>query len=260
MKSIWLMYHEIYATYPDPQIPRTARMYHISKSAFSEHLSVIEASGKPVACAGQNLPNSVCITFDDGWAGAFKIALPMLVERGWKATFFITRDFVNRKGFCDRDMIIEAARQGMTIGVHGTTHRILSACSREEIIYEWSACKDFLESLIGRTIEYASLPGGDLSDEIITCAKECGLKSIATSIPGIQCADADPFRIKRIPVRETTSLANIQRYCNFRVGPERFRWTLYQLPKRLIGMRNYTRIRRRLMDSRVANQKEVFKP
>jgi Predicted xylanase/chitin deacetylase len=254
------MYHDVYADAPDPRIPRTAATYHISKDAFAEHLSVIEKSGNSVVTAGQTAPDSVGITFDDGWAGAFEIAMPMLAEKGWKATFFITRDFVNRAGFCDEDMIIEAARQGMEIGVHGTTHRVLSACTREEMIYEWSACKDFLETLTGKPVEHASLPGGDLNEEIIDCAKKCGLKSISTSIPGIHDADSDAFRIKRIPIRESTSATDLKRYCRFSAAPEVIYWTVFQLPKRLIGMRNYTRLRRHLMDRRAAGQREIFKP
>lgn len=260
MKSIWLMYHDVYSTTPDAQIPSTAAMYHVSKNAFSQHLSQIEAAGIPVVTIGQATSDSIGITFDDGWAGAFEIALPMLIQRDWKATYFITRDFVNRIGFCDKDMIVEASRKGMEIGVHGTSHRVLSACSREEIIYEWSACKDFLETLTGKPVRYASLPGGDLNDEIIACAKECGLEGIATSIPGIQKESIDSFLIKRIPIRDNTNPTDIRRYCRFRVTSEVARWSLFQIPKRLIGMRNYTRLRRFIMDKSTKDQREVFKP
>lgn len=258
MKSIWLMYHDIYLKAPDAQIPRTAAMYHISRDAFSQHLAIIEEAGIPVATVGETKSDSIGITFDDGWAGAFELALPLISQKGWKATYFITRDFVERVGFCDKDMIAEASRQGMEIGVHGTTHRVLSACSREEIIYEWSACKDFLETLTGKQVKYASLPGGDINNEIIACARECGLEGISTSIPGIQKDNS--YLIKRIPVRDNTSQIEIRRYCNFKVMPEVARFTLFQIPKRLIGMRNYTRLRRFFMDSSAKEQREVFKP
>ena len=43
--------------------------------------------------------DSIFITFDDGWEGAFNIAMPILKEFGYRCTYFITKDFIGHEGF-----------------------------------------------------------------------------------------------------------------------------------------------------------------
>ena len=208
MRSMWLMYHDVYTREPQAGVPRSASMYHLSQAAFLEHLRVIKASGRTVLTAREFLSGraqeSVVLTFDDGWRGAFEIAVPLLAEFGWKATFFVTRDFVGRDWFCERSMLVAAVEAGMELGVHGTDHRMLSACTRAEVAAQFSDCKAFLESIIGRPVEAASLPGGDVNDLIVSCARQAGLLSLCTSRPGINRGSTSPFALRRIAMRPAT--------------------------------------------------------
>ncbi|HSF02333.1 MAG TPA: polysaccharide deacetylase family protein, partial [Solirubrobacterales bacterium] len=189
MSSVWLMYHDVHEAAPRPDVPRSAAMYHVSRAAFAGHLAAIRASGRRLLTVGDVLrrpdEDSVVITFDDGWRGAFDVALPMLVNEGWRATFFVTRDFIGRSGFCDGGVLVAAARAGMEIGVHGTTHRMLSACTRDEILAEFTRCKSHLEDLLSQPVSFASLPGGDASRTIVECAEQAGLRCLCTSRPGL---------------------------------------------------------------------------
>jgi peptidoglycan/xylan/chitin deacetylase (PgdA/CDA1 family) len=54
-------------------------------------------------------PRAGCITFDDGYADNFNIALPILQRHGLTATFFIATDFLNG-GRMWNDTLIEAIR------------------------------------------------------------------------------------------------------------------------------------------------------
>ena len=97
MKSVCLMFHDIYHLEPLSTIPRSASMYHISEEDFIRNLQIIKTSGLNVLSASdfnnfQN--NSIIITFDDGWKGSYEIALPILKEFGLNATFFVTKDFI----------------------------------------------------------------------------------------------------------------------------------------------------------------------
>lgn len=53
---------------------------------------------------------SVCITFDDGYADNCTVALPMLVERGLHATFFITTGYLDG-GIMWNDIVHQCVRQ-----------------------------------------------------------------------------------------------------------------------------------------------------
>ncbi len=263
-ESIWLMYHDIYQKDPVSGIPRSAAMYHVPKDVFTQHLIAIKASGHRVITASESISSSdgetVILTFDDGWRGAFETAVPLLIEFGFKATFFITQDFVGRKGFCDQGLILNAARAGMEVGVHGKTHRMLSSCSRAEIKLELSACKQYLESLLQQPIESASMPGGDWNEIIASSAKEVGLKMLCTSKPGINNPNMSLFNLRRIAIRENTSTADIRRYCNYNVQREVLRWSLLHIPRAALGMRRYTLLRRWILGERQNMNNELFKP
>jgi peptidoglycan/xylan/chitin deacetylase (PgdA/CDA1 family) len=263
-KSIWLTYHDVYHVEPLLGVPRYAAMYHVSKHAFTRHLSTILSLGRRLMTVSDflkdNTKDAVILTFDDGWRGAFEIALPILQAFDLKATFFITRAFVGREGFCDHELILRAARAGMEIGVHGTTHRMLSACTREEMVWEFAACKAFLESLLQKQVQSASMPGGDWNPKIASCAKEAGLTSLCTSKPGINNARVSPFNLRRVSIRRTTADLDVQRYCRYQIQREWLRWVALQAPCRLLGKRNYSRVRQWLLDTQKSRGDDLFTP
>lgn len=264
MRSVWMMYHDVYAREPQSGVPCTASAYHISQASFQEHLAAIRASGRRVLSVGEYLnqrpQNSVVLTFDDGWRGAFEHAIPLLRSFGWKATFFVTRDFVGRTHFCTQAMLRDAARADMEIGVHGTTHRMLSACTRPQIVSEFTACRSYLEAAVEGPVSSASLPGGDLTNTIVACATEAGLQSLCTSKPGINGQRTSDFSLKRIAIRSTTSAADVARYCSYDVRREVARWAVFQVPRLLLGMKTYSRLRRRVFGERAGQANEIFQP
>ena len=86
------MYHDIFKSKPLDSIPRSASMYHVSKDNFIRHLNIIKTSGCKVVTAldiNNVEDDSVVITFDDGWKGSYEIALPILKEFEFNATFFV---------------------------------------------------------------------------------------------------------------------------------------------------------------------------
>jgi peptidoglycan/xylan/chitin deacetylase (PgdA/CDA1 family) len=267
MGSLWLMYHDVYevSRARSRDIPRTAAMYHVSADRFKSHLSAIARSGLHVTTVGRFLrsqggENSIALTFDDGWAGAFENALPLLVDRGWSATFFITLDFLRRKGFCAPSMLLEAVKAGMEVGIHGTTHRMLSSCSCAEVVEEFSVCKEQLESLLGQAVEHASLPGGDLTRTVVSCAEEASIKSLCTSRPGLNLPTTSHYHLRRVAVRESSSAEDMARYCTFDLGPEKARWMFWRIPRTVLGMKRYSRLRRFMLNEKDGNSSELFKP
>lgn len=265
MKSLWLMYHDVYERAPRPGVPASATSYHVSRQAFSAHLDAIAASNARVRPAGEALSDrdaadTVVITFDDGWMGGFEFAVPLLVDRGWRATYYVTRDFIGRPHFGVAGTLRAAAAAGMEIGVHGVTHRMLSALPRRDVVAEFRDCRTWLEDLLGQAVRHASLPGGDYTPTIVECAREAGLASLANSRPGLNRPSSSPFDIRRLAVKDVTGLDDIARWCSFDVTRERARWSLLQVPRRLLGMRTYSRLRRLVLGEHGPNTTEVFTP
>jgi peptidoglycan/xylan/chitin deacetylase (PgdA/CDA1 family) len=264
MSSVWLMYHDVFKTRPDPGLPISATMYHVSQEVFCRHLDEVQKSGKPVTKVSDLLSgssaDSVVFTFDDGWAGVYESVLPLFKARGWNAIIFVTRDFIDRKGFLTREQIMELSQSGFEIGVHGTTHRMLSACKDDMIFWELATCKEFIEKLINQPAVYASLPGGDETPRLVAIAKEIGLKAVCTSRPGINHSMSSTYALKRIAINKNTSSKDIQRYCRFSFRPEKLHWLAFQVPRQLLGSKNYVLLRRVLLGENQRSENEIFNP
>ena len=157
-------------------------------------------------------------------------------------------------------MLLEAAKAGMEIGIHGATHRMLSSCSRAEVVEEFRVCKDHLESLLGRSVEHASLPGGDLNQTVISCAKEAAIASLSTSRPGLNFRTTSRFDLRRVAIRESSSTADMARHCTFDLGREKARWTLLRMPRLVLGMKRYSRLRRLVLNEPGGDPSELFEP
>jgi peptidoglycan/xylan/chitin deacetylase (PgdA/CDA1 family) len=87
-----LLYHRITELDADPQL------LAVSPRNFREHLEIIRGRFNPIsldqllsAHAARDIPpDSVVVTFDDGYADNFEIAVPLLAEYDIPATIFVT--------------------------------------------------------------------------------------------------------------------------------------------------------------------------
>lgn len=106
-----LIYHRVVAE-PDPLAP-----YEVCAGEFDWQLAILNRwfAVLPLREAvarlrGGTLPlRAACVTFDDGYADNFTVALPMLRRRGVPATFFVATSFLDG-GRMWNDSVIETVR------------------------------------------------------------------------------------------------------------------------------------------------------
>lgn len=107
-----LIYHRVLAR-PDPLFPG-----EVDRALFERQLRLLERfyTVLPLPLALQCLrdgslpPRTACITFDDGYADNAEHALPLLLQYGLHATFFIATGYLNG-GQMWNDRVIDAVRQ-----------------------------------------------------------------------------------------------------------------------------------------------------
>jgi peptidoglycan/xylan/chitin deacetylase (PgdA/CDA1 family) len=164
--------------------------YTLTAEKFRQHLSIIKSAGK-TGISLTNLyknktENNVIITFDDGHISDISIALPILKEFDFTATFFITTDRVNNGDkWMKWDDLKEMLTQGMDIQAHGHTHRFLDTNSHELLMDELSLPKKYFTEKLSHDIQHFSLPGGRYCKLTLEVAKKLGYLTISTSIPGM---------------------------------------------------------------------------
>ena len=130
-----LMYHAV-ATDPN----EATRALSVTPEAFAEQMAVLADRGfTPVTTAGlaacwrsgRALPERpVLITFDDGYEGVHRHALPALAKHGFPATLFVSTGWLSGPydtgggldTMLDWDQVRELAAAGVEIGGHSHSH------------------------------------------------------------------------------------------------------------------------------------------
>ena len=105
-------YHRVLAE-PDPLLPDEpdARFFAEQMDWVRAYCRVLPLPEAVRRLADGSLPErAACITFDDGYANNYEVALPILQERNLPATIFIAVDAV-RRGVMWNDFAIEALRR-----------------------------------------------------------------------------------------------------------------------------------------------------
>lgn len=181
-----------------PGCPREALMYHIngfpgrgdivhnfvSWSGFYAQIDTLVNRGcRFVSLNEVGLPDTVALTFDDGWATQYPAAL-YLARRGLRATFFLTVNNLDRSGYLTRLQVREMVRLGMIIGDHLMDHVCLTnklyvslpdrtpENRRKFLDYQMGESQRVLQELSGQPVRELAYPNGCLDAEVIEAASK----------------------------------------------------------------------------------------
>jgi peptidoglycan/xylan/chitin deacetylase (PgdA/CDA1 family) len=250
MRPTALIYHDVLADGgPDDSgfAGADALSYKLTETQFHRHLDLIAAAlgvGAPLClpdpAATTTTGDAVVLTFDDGGASASTRILRALSERGWRAHFFVTTDFIGTRGFVTPAGLCELHSAGHVVGSHSASHPMrMSHLTREAIRYEWRDSRARLEDLISAPVTAASVPGGYFSQAVATAAAEAGIRVLFTSEPRRSVTTVDGMAVvgrfsvtRRTPEGDVVSLATGGRGAALR---QRFAWGAKKVAKRVAG-------------------------
>jgi len=195
------------------------RPYVVSSETFRAHLRLLALLGvdgtrldallDPGPVAPVNRRPGV-ITFDDGHESNCTIALPFLLEAGFKATFFVTVGWIGQAPYMSWDQIKALATAGMEIGSHSMTHRPPSTLTRAELHAEMADSRKRLEDGLGLPIVTASSPTGFFNPEMIPVAREAGYRALCYGRIALWKDRRDAYRIPRLPVKRQTPPSDLR--------------------------------------------------
>lgn len=195
----------------------------------------------------KSFDGKIIITFDDGHYSNYKLAFPVLAKYGFKATFFITTNWLNRQFYLSSDQLREMISKGMEIGSHGVSHNFLPDMDSEEIEFEFSESRRILESITKQPVDYIAFPGGHYNSKVLGLLKVSGYKGACSCLQGLNSSKINPWLLKRIEIRKNVSVDEFKRIFN------PLNITFYQtvdlmkgLLRSTIGLKTYSNIRSRL--------------
>jgi peptidoglycan/xylan/chitin deacetylase (PgdA/CDA1 family) len=206
-----LCYHQIRA--PTGADDAAARAYIVRPSVFAAQMRALARAGYTTITGdqlvehllrGARLPDKpVLLTFDDGSAGQYTQAFPVLRRHGFKATFFLMTVVLGKPGWLTRGQVRALDRAGMTIGAHTWDHKAVPEFTDADWETQITTPIRDLQRLVGHRVRLFAYPFGLYSSAAIPHLLRAGARA------GFQLADRLDRRhpmwtIRRIIVPELT--------------------------------------------------------
>jgi peptidoglycan/xylan/chitin deacetylase (PgdA/CDA1 family) len=257
------MYHAV-STAPND----ATRALSVAPEAFAEQMAVLDELGlTPMTTAhlaarwrsGGPLPERpVLITFDDGYEGVHRHALPVLTKHGFAATVFVSTGWL--KGphdmgggldtMLDWDQVRELADADVEIGGHSHTHPQLDQLPDGRLRSELILCKEIISDRLGTVPASFAYPYGYSSRRVREAVRETGYAQALAVNNGLARRQQGPYALSRLTVRRTTGIEEFQRLVQGRAVARTFAGDR-ALTKGYALVRRARQVRRKAIRSRV---------
>ena len=205
-KRIIFLYHDIsdpVSKQYSPAYSTQVKIFRSQVDLIAEHFKLV--SLEEVVTNGSNHQKRIAsITFDDGFLSVKDEALPYLQSKGIPFSIFVNsmaikhnRLFygpedpsINRtydsKVFLDEADIRQMAAQGISVGSHSSTHRVLADCDEAGLREEVVENKLYIESLTGTKVKHIALPFGKrehYNEQVLNFCHSVGHDYVYTTNP-----------------------------------------------------------------------------
>lgn len=134
--------------------------------------------------AGLPDPASVWLSFDDGNASDHDIALPMLLERGLVADFFVLTGRIGQPGTLSEGQLRALHGAGMGVGSHGVDHRNWRTLGAADLRHEVEVSRAMLERICAAPVCRASVPFGRYNGRVVQALRAAGYTAVGTNDGG----------------------------------------------------------------------------
>ncbi|MFC8004595.1 polysaccharide deacetylase family protein [Streptomyces olivaceus] len=219
-----LMYHAVAAGPND-----ATRALSVTPQAFAEQMAAVADRGRtPIGTAelaaawrsGRPLPRRpVLITFDDGYAGVHRHALPVLARHGFPATLFVSTGWLrgpHETGgapdtMLDWAQVRELAAAGVEIGGHSHTHPQLDQVGEERLRHELIHSKEIVADQLGVVPASFAYPYGYSDRRVRRAVRETGYAQALAVGNGLARRAQGPYALRRVTVRRSTGTEEFAR-------------------------------------------------
>ncbi|MEU6994310.1 polysaccharide deacetylase family protein [Streptomyces sp. NPDC046465] len=220
-----LMYHSV-ARAPN----EATHGLSVSPDTFARQMDVLGERGFTPLTASQlaavwrsskqTLPaRPVLITFDDGYEGVHRHALPVLARHGFVSTLFVSTGWLRGEydtgGGLDRmldwDQVRELAAAGAEIGGHSHTHPELDQLPEDRLWFELRRCRDIVADQLGTRPASFAYPYGYSSRRVRERVRETGYTQALAVGNGLARRGQGPYALRRVTVRRSTGAEEFER-------------------------------------------------
>lgn len=196
----------------------------VTPGAFAEQMGVLHERGftplttRALADAwrtGGGLPvRPVLITFDDGYEGVHRHALPLLASYGFPATVFVSTAWLRGRydegrapdAMLDWGQVRELASAGVEIGGHSHTHPQLDQLDGLRLGFEVRRCREIVAAELGTPPVSFAYPYGYSSRRVRDAVRAAGFTQSVAVGNDLARHRQGPHALRRMTVRRTTGI------------------------------------------------------
>lgn len=219
-----LMYH---AVGRDPA-PATLGL-SVTPEAFAAQMAVVAERGfTPLTTAAlaaawrtrSPLPaRPLLVTFDDGYEGVHRHALPVLARHSFASTVFVSTGWLRGKHdeggaldtMLDWEQVRELADAGTEIGGHSHTHPQLDQIDARRLRFETLRCREIVGEELGSAPASFAYPYGYSSRRVRRTVREAGFTQALAVGNALACRSQGPYALERVTVRRSTDIEEFTR-------------------------------------------------
>lgn len=184
--AVILMYHNVADdTHPSTSVSPAMFKKHIQYIADNKytvwplHRTLVHlATGRPIP------PKTVVLTFDDAYSSVYSEAFPILKNKGWPFTVFVTTKYIGEgyDHFMSWEQLREIQLFGGDVGNHSLSHPHLvrqyptenESQWRQRIINEISQAQYILQQQLVYPVWAVAYPYGEYTGRVKTILREMG--------------------------------------------------------------------------------------
>ena len=142
----------------------------------------------------------IILTFDDGYKDNYTTMLPLLEERGMKATVFMVTNDIGTEGYLTWEDLRDMQDRGLEIGSHTANHLPLTELSPQKQDEEVRLSKLLMEWNGIKTVFSFSYPNGVYDDTSPELLQKNEYLSAVTGDAGLNTFQTNPYLMQRVNI------------------------------------------------------------
>lgn len=235
MKLPILLYHDVgdpaLGAYPEQNISPEQFEAQVRWLAARGYTGIRVSDWLAWLNCGKRLPEKpVLFSFDDGYSGVSKYALPVLERYGFKAAVFVVTSCIGKTNAWDEadgiasrplmgaEEIRHWTARGFDFGSHSRTHADLTQLAAGELEAEVAGSRHDLAAILGDAPAAFAYPYGHFNEAVVRCVS-ANFPSALSTIRGVNTITTDPCLLKRSMVRPRDSIIDLACRVNFGASP-----------------------------------------
>jgi peptidoglycan/xylan/chitin deacetylase (PgdA/CDA1 family) len=210
-----LMYHGV-----EPPPPGSLAGLFVKPHTFAAHVRALARAGfhgvtlAQVEAAwdqGARLPSKpIVFTFDDGYKGQYRNAMPVLRRRHWPGVLFLTVANMGTNIGITRQQVRGLIKNDWELGGHTFSHPDLRNQAPYPLRHEVRDSRKWMERRFGVKITNFAYPAGDYDRRAVKAVRDAKYRGAVTVAPGL-AERSHPLIMNRIRISSDTTASELIR-------------------------------------------------